>query len=347
MSETEENQQEVAAQMFPQSKKNITEADLDRQMIIESLKQLKGIGESKAEKLIDAGYYSLESIAVADVRDFMERTGLPKGSSEQLIANARGLVGLGEFEDLDTIAEKESNYKYLKTGVVDLDALLGGGFEPGHITEIHALNGVGKTQMCISMAVRATLPEDQGGLDCHVLYVDAENTFSAKRALQIAEDNGYDVSTVAKRIHCVRASSSAHQILLMDKINEEAAKYPVKLLIVDSIISHFRNEYIGRGALAERQQQLNRYLGQLHEFAISNDAVVIVTNQMMSSPDGAFAFGPTEIAVGGNCLGHACATRLLLRRAKAGMRVVRLEKSPKLPSGEAVFKLTNKGLEEP
>jgi DNA repair protein RadA len=93
-----------------------------------------------------------------------------------------------------------------------------------------------------------------------VLYVDAENTFSAKRALQIAEARGYDVKEVAKRVHCVRATSSAHQILLMDKINEEAKKYPVRLLIIDSIISHFRNEYVGRGALAERQQQLNRYL---------------------------------------------------------------------------------------
>lgn len=339
MSEEEVYEQTPVAQV------GITDNELDKMAIIEEFKKLKGVGASRAEKLIDAGYLTLSAIAIADVRDFTERTGLPKSSAEQLISNARGLAGIGEFENLEELAEEEEELDYLTSGSANVDSLLGGGLPTGLITEVHALNGVGKTQFCLTAAVNATRPLSEGGLDCHVLYVDAENTFSAKRALEIATNRGYDISDVAKKIHCVRANNSAHQILLMDKINEEAAKYPVRLLIIDSIISHFRAEYIGRGALAERQQQLNHYLAQLHAFAIENQAVVLVTNQMMSSPDG-FAFGPSEIAVGGNCLGHACATRVALRRGPQGKRIFRLEKSPKLPNGEAVCKITEKGVED-
>lgn len=324
----------------------ITDAELDKAIIIEEFKKLKGVGASRAEKLIDAGYMSIAAIAIADVRDFVERTGLPKSSAEQLITNARGLAGIGEFECLDEIAEEEEREDHLTTGCSALDDMLGGGFPVGTITEIHAKNGIGKTQFCFTAAVDATRPIEEGGLDCHVLYVDAENTFSAKRVLQIANEKGLDVSTVAKKIHCVKANNSAHQILLMDKINEEAAKYPVRLLIIDSIISHFRNEYIGRGALAERQQQLNRYLAQLLAFAIENKAVVLVTNQMMASPDG-FAFGPSDIAVGGNCLGHACATRLGIRKGQGEKRIVRLEKSPKFPTGESVCAINAAGVTDP
>lgn len=321
----------------------ISDVQLDRECIIEEFIKLKGVGRSRAEKFIDAGYVSLAQIAIADVRDFAERTGLAKNSAEQVIGNARGLEGIGEFETLDLMAEEEDKEDHLTTGSKAVDQMLGGGFPTGLITEVHALNGVGKTQLCLTAAVNATRPIEEGGLNCHVLYVDAENTFSAKRALEIANARGCDVADVAKKIHCVKANNSAHQILLMDKIKEEAGKYPVRLLIVDSIISHFRNEYIGRGALSERQQQLNRYLAQLLEFAIANDAVVLVTNQMMSSPDG-FAFGPSEVATGGNCLGHACATRLLIRRGQAGKKIIKLEKSPKLPVGEAICTVNDKGL---
>lgn len=324
----------------------VTDTALDKAIIIEEFKQLKGVGQSRAEKLIDAGYMSIAAIAIADVRDFMERTGLPKSSAEQLISNARGLAGIGEFEDLDVLAETEEHEDHLTTGSSAVDDLLGGGFPIGTITEIHATNGIGKTQFCFTAAVNATRPIEEGGLDCHVLYVDAENTFSAKRVIQIAQERKLNVSEIAKKIHCVKANNSAHQILLMDKINEEAAKYPVRLLIIDSIISHFRNEYIGRGALAERQQQLNRYLSQLLNFAIENKAVVLVTNQMMASPDG-FAFGPPNIAVGGNCLGHACATRIEIRKGQQGKRIIRLEKSPKLPIGECVCAITAAGVVDP
>jgi len=41
--------------------------------------------------------------------------------------------------------------------------------------------GCGKTQFCIMLSVLATLPQDKGGLDANVIYIDTEAAFSATR----------------------------------------------------------------------------------------------------------------------------------------------------------------------
>ena len=51
-------------------------------------------------------------------------------------------------------------------------------------------------------------------------------------------------------------------MLLVEKAQELAHDNNVKLLIVDSLTAHFRAEYVGRGALAERQQNLNKHMHQ-------------------------------------------------------------------------------------
>lgn len=330
-------------------------ADADKLLIVEEFKKLKGVGEARALKFIDAGYMSIAQIAVADVRDFVDRTGLPKTSAEQLITNARGLVDLGKVESLIEVKERQDASGRLTTGSSMVDELLCGGFPTQLVTEIASRNGNGKSQWCMTEAVLATQPEKDGGLGedgCTVIYLDTENTFSAKRVIQIATERGLDVDKILRenRILRVLATSSAHQKLLIDTINKitaecknDPARAPVRLLIVDSIIAHYRSEYVGRGALAERQQALGDFLSDLQTFAIANDAVVLVTNQMEAVPDG-FGFGPQEQPCGGNVLGHACAYRMQIRKGQQGTRIVRLSKAPDLPPGEAPMTVTDWGV---
>jgi meiotic recombination protein DMC1 len=40
-------------------------------------------------------------------------------------------------------------------------------------------------------------------------------------------------------------------------------EHPFKLIIIDSIMSHFRVDFTGRGELAERQQRLAQMCAQL------------------------------------------------------------------------------------
>ena len=321
----------------------MTEEDVEvKAKAIESFIQIKGIGSDKAEKLYEAGYTSLKDIAVASVGDFIDRTGMSKKAAETIILNAKGLCNIGKIISATEKLVRETEEVRLKSGNSDLDELLHGGIRPGLITEFHGENGSGKTQTCLTYSAIATRPVEEGGLGGCVIYIDTENTFSANRLKQIAESRGYDPEETLDKVYLATAHNTSDLILNMDKIRELAAKVPVKLIIVDSIISHFRAEFIGRGALSERQQLLNRYIAELSAFAESNDAVVIVTNQLMARPD--ILFGDPNAPTGGHIVGHACAYRLYIRKGKTGKRVIRLVKAPDCENGECVVTVTEKGI---
>jgi DNA repair protein RadA len=145
------------------------------------------------------------------------------------------------------------------------------------------------------------------------------------------------------------AFNSNHQILLAESAMELAenlkdSEKPVRLLIVDSVTAHFRAEYVGRGTLADRQQKLNKHLHDLMRFADLNNALILVTNQVMAKPD--TFFGDPTKPVGGHVLGHTATFRLYLRKSKGEKRIARLVDSPNLPDGEAVFSVTTEGLKD-
>src|SRR5215470_1060670 len=56
----------------------------------------------------------------------------------------------------------------------------------------------------------------------------------------------------------------------------------IKLLIVDSIIYHYRAECVGRSKLPEKIQRLNKYMHLLLQTASSNSVGVVVTNHQRS-----------------------------------------------------------------
>ena len=153
-----------------------------------------------------------------------------------------------------------------------------------------------------------------------------------------------DPEEVLKKIHVARAFNSHHQMLLVDKAQELAQDMNVRLMIVDSLTAHFRAEYVGRGALAERQQNLNKHMHDLLRFADLNNSVIAVTNQVSAKPD-AFFGDPTR-PIGGHIVGHAATYRLYLRKSKGGKRIARLIDSPNLPEAEAVISVGEEGIRD-
>jgi DNA repair protein RadA len=118
----------------------------------------------------------------------------------------------------------------------------------------------------------------------------------------------------------------------------------VKLLVVDSILSHFRGEYIGRESLSERQQRLNSHLHKLLRIAQALNLAVVVTNQVQANPQ-AF-FGDPMRPAGGNIMAHASTHRIMLKKSSQGLRVAKVIDSPYLPESETYFRITEKGVED-
>lgn len=306
---------------------------------------LPGVGEKNAEKLKQAGFVNLMSIAVAPVAELVERAGLGDGTAQKVIETAREHLKMNFLTGNDFL-KKRQTVKRISTGSQNFNLLIGGGVETQAITECFGQYASGKTQIGHQLAVNVQLPKDKGGLGAGAVFIDTEGTFRPERVVQIANAHGIDPGKALENIKVARAYSSDHQMLLAEKIPEliEGQKLPVKLIIIDSLIGLFRSEYSGRGTLAARQQKLNRHIHFLQRLADRYNLAIYVTNQVMSKPDQ--FFGDPTAPVGGHIVGHACTFRIYLRKGKAGKRVARLIDSASLPEGEAVFGITEEGIRD-
>ena len=313
------------------------------------LEDIPGVGPETARKLREAGFSTIEAVAVASPSELANLGGISEGNALKIIQAARKMANIGGFESGDKVFERRKSVKKITTGSKDLDDLLGGGIETQSITEFFGEFGSGKTQICHQLAVNVQLPEDEGGLEGSVIVIDTENTFRPERIIQMAEAKGLDWNEVLKNIFVAQAYNSNHQMLLVDNAKELAEKLkkegrPVRLVVVDSLMSHFRAEYVGRGTLADRQQKLNRHLHDLMRFGDLYNAAIVVTNQVMARPD--VLFGDPTKPVGGHIVAHTATFRIYLKKGKDDLRIARLIDSPHLPEGEAIFRVTERGIED-
>ncbi len=309
--------------------------------VIKKIEDLPGIGPMAAEKLIDAGYDTLENIAVASPSELKEIAGLGEGTADKAIKAARDALEMG-YESAEVLAEKRKFVGRITTGSKEVDNMIGGGIETQSITEIYGKFASGKTQWCFQTCVTVQLPKEKGGLEGSCLYIDSENSFRPERVSAIAEALGLDAQETLKNIFVARAYNSDHQMLLAEKAEEILKEKNIKLLIVDSLMAQFRAEFVGRGTLATRQQKLNKHMRVLQKLAEMYNIAVLVTNQVMERPD--IMFGDPTAPVGGNIVAHASKTRLYLRKSKEDKRVAKLVDSPSLPDGEAIYRVTETGI---
>jgi DNA repair protein RadA len=306
--------------------------------------KLPGVGPATAEKLREAGYSDIMSIAVASPKELSDAAEIGETTGAKIILNARKSADVGKFETGISLLEKRAKVGRVSTSSKTFDELLGGGFETQSIVELFGEFGSSKTQIAHQLCVNVQLPTDLGGLNRKAFFIDTENTFRPERIVQMSEALDLDADDVLKNIHVARAYNSSHQMLLVEKVKEMSKDIPAGLLVVDSLTAHFRAEYVGRGALADRQQKLNKHMHDLLRWGDLNNGVVCVTNQVSAKPD-AFFGDPTR-PIGGHIVGHTATFRIYLRKSKGPKRIARLIDSPHLPEGEAVFSVNEEGIRD-
>jgi len=123
---------------------------------------------------------------------------------------------------------------------------------------------------------------------------------------------------------------------------------PFKLIIVDSLTALFRTEFCGRGELAERQQKIGQFLARLHKLSEEFNLAAYVTNQVVSDPGANAMFvADAKKAIGGNIVGHACHTRLQLRKGRGEQRICKIYDSPTMPENDAIYQISKGGIIDP
>ncbi len=305
------------------------------------LEDVEGVGPATAEKLRSVGITSVEALAVTPTRTLVEIAELTEEKASVITQNARALLNI-KFTTAKDVLSKRANIGFITTGTKSLDNLLGKGIETQAITELIGEFGSGKTQICHELAVTVQLPVDRGGLGGRALYIDTEGTFRPERVMNIAKGLSVDPDDTLGNIIYARAYNSDHQILLVDEATNLIPANNIRLVIVDSVITHFRSEYPGREALAPRQQKLNKHLHQLLRISDIFNIAVVVTNQIQSAPD--VFFGNPNKPAGGNILAHGSTYRIWLRKSKENRRIARIIDSPMHPESECLFAITTAGL---
>ncbi len=312
--------------------------------VVYNLKDLPGVGDTTVKKLKDAGIVSIRILAVYPITKLMEDAGIGEKTAQKIIKAAQDIENMG-FKSADIIWEKRKHLNRLTTNSANLDEILAGGIEPGSVTEFYGEYRTGKTQIAHQLCVNVQLPYEEGGLEGNALYIDTEATFRPERIIHMAEAKDLDYNKTLQNIIVGRAYNSDHQVLLIQEASKIVKEKNIKLIVVDSIIGHFRSEYIGRGTLANRQQTLNVHIHDLLRLTeVFDELAVIFTNQVSSKPD--VFYGNPTVATGGHIIAHGATVRIYLRKGKGEQRVAKMIDAPHLPEAEAVFSITDEGIKD-
>ena len=310
---------------------------------IRELEDLPGIGETTAEKLRAAGIDNLEKVATASPHELSEISGISVENAKKAVQAAQESTTVN-YETGEAILERRKEIGRITTGSKDLDELIGGGVETNAITEAYGKFSSGKSQIAFQLAVNVQIPKEKGGMSGAALFIDTEGTFRPERIAEIAKAAGLDIKATLENIYVVRTVTTDQQILTAERADKLIQEHNIKLIIVDSLTSLFRSEFLGRGALGERQQKLNSHIHRLQTLADKYNIAIYVTNQVMDNPG--IMFGDPTTPIGGNVLAHAATTRLYLRKSKEEKRIVRLVDSPAMPEGECIIKVTPDGIKD-
>ena len=171
----------------------------------------------------------------------------------------------------------------INTGCKCIDGNISGGISPQSVTLIYGEPETGKTTLAIQCAVSCALQNYK------TLFVDCDNTFSAKRLSQLSGDK---FDQVAEQVILIKPKDFKEQTAVIDCIQDYTAKN-FGLIIIDTFTSLYGakvSESSGKSFGVNRE--LNRQLAILAQTAKIRKIPVIITSQVRSvidDPNGSVA----------------------------------------------------------
>lgn len=165
-----------------------------------------------------------------------------------------------------------------------INSILYGGVETKAVTEFYGAPTSGKTQLCHTICALVQQYKSDGDVRSKSIYIDTEGTFRAERIAVIANARGFDPIMTTENVMIEQVEGSNQQEQVLDKIESllknKGKTERLKLLVVDSPITHYRSEYIGPANLPERQQKLYKFMQRLVTMVHQYNIAVVVTNHI-------------------------------------------------------------------
>ena len=211
---------------------------------------------------------------------------------------------------------KTQNLKPIITFCKSIDTMLGGGIPMGQITEVCGIPGVGKTQLVTQLALDVQIPRIFAGNEGETIYIDSEGSFHPERAEMMAAALSEHLAKLATQktkpnvgetpekvqqrvqeklaraaactsaelldgIHVFRVHQQSELVATINLLPRFLEMKPkVKLIVIDSIAFHFRQDLKD---MQSRQRLLSQISQQLNEIAYKSQLAVVVTNHVTNS----------------------------------------------------------------
>jgi RecA/RadA recombinase len=163
--------------------------------------------------------------------------------------------------------------KKILTGCSCIDSNMNGGISSESVTLVYGEPETGKSTLAMQCAVNCAM---QG---YKTLFVDCDNTFSAKRLSQVASGK---FEEIADRIILIKPANFGEQTAIIDRISEYTAKN-FGLVVIDTLNSLYRAKVAeSSGKAFGPNRELNRQLAILAQTAKTQKTPVVITSQVRS-----------------------------------------------------------------
>jgi DNA repair protein RadA len=307
--------------------------------------QLDGVGAVTKKKLESFGIKSIVDICVRGAKEVQEITGVDKGKANSWVFNSQKILEENNFirkSDMSVteLMAYQDNQERIATKCTEVDELFSGGLTPESVYEVYGEFGCGKTQFCLSLTAEVIAKGE------NVIWIDCEDTFRPRRLgeILVARELCTEEEVMDKldNIKYFYTPNSEQLMGTVDSLSDMMMELKPKLVILDGSIGQFREEYLGRGTLAERQNQLARLMTHLKNISFYFRCVVIFTNQVQSDPS--VMFGDPVKPIGGNIVAHASTYRIYFKKS-GKKRIARMVDSPEHEQKDASYILTVKGID--
>ena len=121
--------------------------------------------------------------------------------------------------------------------------------------------------------------------DGNVIWIDCEDTFKPRRIVEmlmareeIESDEAKEKLSHITYLYCPNTEQLLGTVNALSKTLLD--KKPV-LVVLDGAIGQFREEYLGRGTLADRQMQIARLMTHIKNISFYFRCPVVFTNQVL------------------------------------------------------------------
>jgi DNA repair protein RAD57 len=266
---------------------------------------------------------STVDLLTLDVFEIHRRTQLSVIDVQNLVRDVIAALVDATEGGVKTAAERERDFAFLTTGDKAIDELFGGGIPSGALTEVTGerypfprrlvadCSGLGKSQLCLQLAIQVQLPRSLGGFGLGAVYIGTESALATTRLLEIATGlhtqltNNPPPNVPAADIDAALLGlpNHGHRIFYINCPDLEAQEHiityqlPVMLsreriglIILDSVTANYRAEFEipnpsqGRGSqaaqMAQRSKDLRKLAGKLKDLAIEQNVAVLAVNQV-------------------------------------------------------------------